>query len=127
MTGFQWFVLGFIIIACLGYWNWKKSGEQIKALQANGFTITDDLKGSPKLLIDRTQQSIAVVSASEYRLYYFDQIVDAEYLYESQREVETDHRIELTIQAGHKSKEVIKYADEWSAEDQFKRLQTLLR
>ncbi len=126
MTNIKWFILAFIVIAGLGYWNWKKSGEQVKALQASGFSITDDLKGAPKLLVDSSRQQIAVVYASEYYLYDFQQIKAAHYLYDSNRATETNYRIELSIQASKTVKEVIAYADEWSAKEQYQRLQALI-
>ena len=126
MSNLQWFVLAAIIIAALAYWNWQRTSGQIKRLQAEGFTISADLGGVPKLLVDQQSDSIAVVTASEYRRYSFNQIVSVNYAYDNGIQVEENFRIEIMLQSAAKQQENIIYNDEQRAEDQLKSLQALL-
>lgn len=126
MTNLQWFVLAAIVIAALAYWNWQRTSGQIKRLQAEGFTISADLGGVPKLLVDQQSDSIAVVTASEYRRYSFNQIVSIDYAFDNGIQVEENFRIEIMLQGATKQQENITYNDEQRAEDQLKRLQALL-
>lgn len=126
MSNLQWFILAAIVIAALAYWNWQRTSGQIKRLQAEGFTISADLGGVPKLLVDQQSDSIAVVTASEYRRYSFNQIVSVNYAYDNGIQVEENFRIEIMLQSAAKQQENIIYNDEQRAEDQLKRLQALL-
>lgn len=126
MSNLQWFILAAIVIAALAYWNWQRTSGQIKRLQAEGFTISADLGGVPKLLVDQQSDSIAVVTASEYRRYSFNQIVSVNYAYDNGIQVEENFRIEIMLQSAAKQQENITYNDEQRAEDQLKRLQALL-
>lgn len=126
MSNLQWFILAAIVIAALAYWNWQRTSGQIKRLQAEGFTISADLGGVPKLLVDQQSDSIAVVTASEYRRYSFNQIVSVDYAYDNGIQVEENFRIEIMLQSAAKQQENIIYNDEQRAEDQLKRLQALL-
>lgn len=126
MSNLQWFILAAIVIAALAYWNWQRTSGQIKRLQAEGFTISADLGGVPKLLVDQQSDAIAVVTASEYRRYSFNQIVSVNYAYDNGIQVEENFRIEIMLQSAAKQQENIIYNDEQRAEDQLKRLQALL-
>lgn len=126
MTNLQWFILAVIVIAALAYWNWQRTSGQIKRLQAEGFTISADLGGVPKLLVDQQSDSVAVITAREYRRYSFHQISGLNYAYDNDAEVEDNFRIEILLQGATKQQENITYNDEHRAEDQLKRLQALL-
>ncbi len=126
MTNLQWFILAAIVIAALAYWNWQRTSGQIKRLQAEGFTISADLGGVPKLLVDQQSDSIAVVTASEYRRYSFSQVVSVNYAFDYGNQVEENFRIEIMLQGAAKQQENITYNDERRTEDQLKRLQALL-
>ena len=126
MSNLQWFILAAIVIAALAYWNWQRTSGQIKRLQAEGFTISADLGGVPKLLVDQQSDAIAVVTASEYRRYSFNQIVSVNYAYDNGIQVEENFRIEIMLQGAAKQQENITFNDEQRAEDQLKRLQALL-
>ncbi|MGB0205702.1 MAG: hypothetical protein ACPF9K_11715 [Neptuniibacter sp.] len=126
MTNLQWFILAAIVIAALAYWNWQRTSGQIKRLQAEGFTISADLGGVPKLLVDQQSDAIAVVTASEYRRYSFNQIVSVNYAYDNGIQVEENFRIEIMLLGAAKQQENITFNDEQRAEDQLKRLQALL-
>lgn len=126
MTGLQWFILAFIVMAALGYWNWQKTKDQIQRLQAEGFTVTAGFNGSPKLLLDQHSQTIAVVAGDEYRRYSLSQISSVEYGYDAGSQVDENFRIEIYLQSESRNIEKIKYSDEWRAKEQFKRLQQLL-
>lgn len=74
MTSFQWFVIALVIIAGLGYWNWNKTDQQLKQLQATGFTVSEDFKGSPRLLLDLNRQEVAVVDPKNYEIIAFSAV-----------------------------------------------------
>lgn len=126
MSNLHWFILAVVVIAVLAYWNWQRTNNQIKRLEAQGFYVSADLGGVPKLLVDQQSDSIAIVSGSEYRRYSFEQIASLEYAYDYGTQVEENFRIEIKLQGADRPQENIVYNEEQRAEKQLKRLQALL-
>lgn len=126
MSNLHWFILAVVVIAVLAYWNWQRTNNQIKRLEAQGFYVSADLGGVPKLLVDQQSDSIAIVSGSEYRRYSFEQIASLEYAYDYGTQVEENFRIEIKLQGATRPQENIVYNEEQRAEKQLKRLQALL-
>lgn len=126
MSNLHWFILAAVVIAVLAYWNWQRTNNQIKRLEAEGFYVSADLGGVPKLLVDQQSDSIAIVTASEYRRYSFGQITSLEYAYDYGTQVEENFRIEIKLHGAARPQENIVYNDEQRAEEQLKRLQALL-
>ncbi|MGH1461572.1 MAG: hypothetical protein ACRBB6_06020 [Neptuniibacter sp.] len=126
MSNLHWFILAAVVIAVLAYWNWQKTNNQIKRLEAEGFYVSADLGGVPKLLVDQQSDSIAIVTASEYRRYRFEQIISLDYAYDYGPQVEENFRIEIKLQRAGRPQENIVYNEEQRAESQLKRLQALL-
>ena len=107
-----WVVLAIIVMAGLGYWNWQKAQGQLKILQSSGFDITDDLKGEPRLVVDRTNKNIALVSATKYRVIPMAAIVSSEALYDRGAHMEKNFRIELQLAPSERSLAPIFYENE---------------
>lgn len=126
MSSLQWFLLAFIVIAALGYWNWKRTGDQLQQLQATGFVVTDDLGGNPKLVVDSQSKTFAIVTGREFRRYTFSQISSIEYNYDSEPEVDVDFRLEIHLNNAAKQIEKVIYRDEFRAEEQLKKFNEIL-
>lgn len=126
MSNLHWFILAVVVIAVLAYWNWQRTNNQIKRLEAQGFYLSADLGGFPKLLVDQQSDSIAIVSGSEYRRYSFEQIASLGYAYDYGTQVEENFRIEIKLQGADRPQENIVYNEAQRAEKQLKRLQALL-
>lgn len=92
-----WVVLAVIVMAGLGYWNWQKGQEQLRILKSSGFDITEDLKGDPRLVVDRTNKSVALVSANNYRVIPMQTITSSEVLYDRGIQMDENFRIELQL------------------------------
>lgn len=92
-----WVVLAVIVMAGLGYWNWQKGQEQLRILKSSGFDITEDLKGDPRLVVDRTNKSVALVSANNYRVIPMQTITYSEVLYDRGVQMDENFRIELQL------------------------------
>lgn len=127
MSGIHWIVIAFVVIAGLGFWSWQQSAKQLKKLQASGFIVSTDLKGNPKLLLDEENRLLALVGPTSYRVYELKQVQSLEYKYDSNAQVEMNHRIEISLQNTATDQETVVYEDEWIAQDKFKILQSKLR
>ena len=126
MISFQWFVIALVIIAGLGYWNWNKTDQQLKQLQATGFTVSEDFKGSPRLLLDLNRQEVAVVDPKNYEIIAFSAVEKLEVIYDSGTEVDQNYRLVLYFVGDKQPSKEIAYADEWTAKKQLKKIRSFL-
>jgi len=126
VTPFQWFLIAFVIILSFGYWNWQKTDQQLKQLQATGFTISEDLKGSPRLLLDLKRREIAVVGPTNYEIISLSALEKLEVIYDSGTEVDQNYRLALYRTGDKQPYKEIAYSDEWMAEKQLKKIHSFL-
>ncbi|MGY8870092.1 MAG: hypothetical protein ACKVJE_06590 [Pseudomonadales bacterium] len=122
-----WVVLAIIVMAGFGYWNWQKGQEQLKILKSSGFDITEDLKGEPRLVIDRTNKSVALVSANNYRVIPMEAITSSKVLYDRGVQMDENFRIELQLAPSESAIVPIVYENETLARAALNSLQSAIR
>ncbi|WP_293267220.1 hypothetical protein [Neptunomonas sp.] len=93
-----WIILAIIGMAGLGYWGWQKGQEQLSSLKSSGFNVTDDLKGEPRLVIDRTNKKLALVTVDNYRVIPMSAVVSSEALLDRGMHMDENFRIELRLE-----------------------------
>lgn len=126
MTSLHWFLIALVIIAGLGYWNWQRSDQQVKRLQAEGFVITEDLKGTPRLLVDDQLKQVAVVGPSGFQRYDFSNIKKLELVFDRNAQLDENFRIKLSFVDSSISTQEIAFDNEWNAEEKLQALQKRL-
>jgi len=124
MSGLHWFILAVVVMAALAYWNWQRSQDQLAQLQKQGFQVSEDLKGQPRLLLDLAAKQLAVVSPSKASRIDFADITAAEYGYDSGTQTDSRFRIELSVSNGEQWE--IVYENEAIARRQLERLNSQL-
>lgn len=123
MSSIHWFLFAFVLIIAFGFWNWQKSDQQIKQLHASGFQTDLDLKGTPRVLLDRSAQQIAVIEPSGYRIYPFSAINDLELQFDANVHQDDNFRLRLHLINSSRGDEIIHYESEWLAKEKLKALQ----
>lgn len=125
MVGWQWFVLVLIVILALAVTNWQRTQTQVKALQQAGFSISEDLKGQPQLLVDSSAQEIALVDSKGFQRQPFSTVSSVELRFDNNSQVQENFRLQITLKSGAAFE--IHYENEWLARDQLSRFKTLLQ
>ncbi len=120
MSGLHWFILAALLMAALAFWNWQRSQDQLAQLQKQGFQVSEDLNGQPKLLLDLKAKKLAIVQPSKATLLAFSDIHSAEYGFDSGTQTDTRFRIELQSASGEQWQ--IIYENEAIARRQLQRL-----
>ncbi|MGB0468529.1 MAG: hypothetical protein ACPGF7_13505 [Pontibacterium sp.] len=120
----QWFVLFVVVIAVLAYTNWQRSQAQVKLLQQAGFTITDDLKGQPNLLVDLPARQLAFLDAKGYQRLEFSQVESVELRFDQGKQQPENHHLYFTL--AHNAPIEVHYENEWLANDQLQKVRTRL-
>jgi len=126
MGSLQWIILAIIVMAGLAYWNHQRSDAQLKALQAAGFSLSDELAGNPKLLLSRTQKQLAVLFPDGYLRADFDQVDNLEVQHDSNSQTEFNYRLVISLQGSSRDHVEILYENEARAQATLKKLQALL-
>lgn len=126
MGSLQWIILAIIVMAGLAYWNHQRSDAQLKALQAAGFSLSDELSGNPKLLLSRTQKQLAVLFPDGYLRADFDQVDNLEVQHDSNSQTEFNYRLVISLQGSSRDHVEILYENEARAQATLKKLQALL-
>ena len=125
MSNMHWFILAVIVIIGIAYWNHQRSQAQVAQLQSSGFNISDNLKGTPNLLVSRSQRQIAVPKPSGYVRFGFEQVSGMKVISESAPEHDYNHRLSISVVGQDKSVNV-GYADKTGADKALKQLQHIL-
>lgn len=126
MGSLQWIILAIIVMAGLAYWNHQRSDAQLKALQAAGFSLSDELSGNPKLLLSRSQKQLAVLFPDGYLRADFDQVDNLEVQHDSNSQTEFNYRLVISLQGSSRDHVEILYENEARAQATLKKLQALL-
>lgn len=113
-----------VLIALLTFWTWQKRSGYTQQLVAEGFQITDDLKGDPKLLVDRQGQQLALITNKGIRKISFSEISRLESMQDAGIQVEEKHRIHLILNSGEDLAVFFESAE--LRDSQLKRLNQLL-
>jgi hypothetical protein len=122
-----WFVLAVMIMAGLGYWNWQKGQAQLNALKSSGFDVSDDIKGRPRLVVDRSRQLIALVTAHNYRIIPMVSLVSSDMLFDRDVQLEKNFRIELQLVASEQPAGPVYYENETLARMALEKLHAAFR
>lgn len=127
MGTLQWFILAVVVMAGLGYWNYQRIDGQRKALEGAGFIVSDDLKGSPGLLVSTTQQQVAVLLPTGYLRIGFDQLKHGEIRHNESGENDrrSNFRLVMTLDGASQAEVENRYQDEHQADIAFKKLRGL--
>ncbi|GGK81413.1 hypothetical protein [Amphritea balenae] len=126
MESYQWFILGVILMAILGYWNYQRTEGQLQSLQSAGFVVSDRLKGNPGVVISRSQRQCAVLIPTGYQRFDFSQIHGAEVRFDWASDTKTNFRLVLLLENAYKSEVEIGYQNEPQANNALKKLRSLV-
>ena len=126
MVSSSWVLIAFFGIVAFGYWHWKRGDEQINALKASGFSVSVDLNGTPRLLLDSTRKEFAVVKKSGFHVYALSDINKLELAVDKNAQVDSNYRIALSFSDSNAPDVQISYENEWIAQDRLKTLQSHL-
>ncbi|MBY4678816.1 hypothetical protein [Marinobacterium arenosum] len=120
------FVAVLVVLIGLAIWTATKSRDQLALLQQQGFEISHDLNGNPKLLVDEAKRQLAVVHHKGFERLDFDRIRDIELAFDSAVQNDTNFRIELFSDQLAYDMIAVGYENEWRARQEFARLKELL-
>lgn len=104
----------------------RKSADHLAQLQADGFVISQDFNGTPKLLVDSTQQRIAFVDNKGATQLKFNQVSALEVAFDGKKEAPVNYRIEIFSDALSDGKVGIVYENEWRARQEYSRFRQLI-
>lgn len=124
MGGMHWFILIVVLLAGLAFYNWQNSQNQLSLLKKQGFTLSEDLKGQPNLLVDIQARELAVVTPKGFQRYHFDRVQSVELRFENG--VQQPENYHLYVLVDGASPLEIHYENEWLAQDQLNRLHAIL-
>uniref|UniRef100_UPI0035623E69 hypothetical protein n=1 Tax=Pontibacterium sp. TaxID=2036026 RepID=UPI0035623E69 len=111
MGGMHWFILIVVLLAGLAFYNWQNSQNQLSLLKKQGFTLSEDLKGQPNLLVDIQARELAVVTPKGFQRYHFDRVQRVELRFDTG--VQQPENYHLYILLDGASPLEIHYENEW--------------
>jgi|GEM_PF-3552115 len=104
----------------------RKSADHLAQLQAEGFVISQDFNGTPRLLVDSEKQRIALVNAKGAIQLGFDQVDTLELAFDGHKEAPVNYRIEITSSVLSDGKVAVVYENEWRARQELSRFRQLI-
>ncbi|MCV6590220.1 MAG: hypothetical protein OIF57_14525 [Marinobacterium sp.] len=104
----------------------RKTADNLELLQAEGFTISRDMNGVPRLLVDEPRQQIAIVDNKGYRKLNYSQIERLEIAFDGQKEAPVNYRIEIFSSALDDDRVSIVYENEWRARQEYARFRKII-
>lgn len=104
----------------------RQSGDNLIKLQAEGFNISYDFNGVPRLLVDEAQQQIAVVERKTVTRLSFAQISKIDIAFDGQADAPVNYRIEIFSEALANGRIAVIYENEWRAKQEFSRFRTMI-
>lgn len=125
MSGLHIFIVAVVVLLAVAFWNWQRSGEQKRALEQGGFTITESLGGSPELVIDSGREELALVSAGGYERFRFSEFQSVRIGFDERPETESNYRIELSFSRNRELR--VGYGSEWEADSALKKLLDIVK
>ncbi|WP_432696479.1 hypothetical protein ACQUQP_18340 [Marinobacterium sp. YM272] len=125
MSGFQLVIVGIIILAALGFWNYQRAQGQKTALQQSGFEISERIGGSPELVIDVGRKEMALVHPDRVERFAFSELDRAEIGFDEHEDRSRYHyRIELSFSQQRQRR--VQFGDQAQAETALKRFQSVV-
>ncbi len=126
MSGFQIVIIGIVILAALGFWNYQRTSNQKSQLQQAGFEISERIGGSPELVLDTKRRELALVNPDSVDRYGFNDVVGATIEYDQHEHDSQYHfRIEFVFTQQRKGK--VNFGSEAEARAALQRLEQLLK
>jgi len=104
----------------------RKSGDNLTRLQAEGFNISYDFNGVPRLLVDEAQQRIAIVDRKAVIQLGFDQVDALSIAYDGEADAPVNYRIEIVSGALENGQIAVVYENEWRAKQEFSRFRQMI-
>jgi hypothetical protein len=109
----------------LAYQNSQKVNRQLAQIEQDGFVLTEDFQGEPKLIYDESKRQLAFVFSDKHYILPIEELISSEVLYDLDKRGEKNYRLELITRANAIPKIEVKYRDEFLAERIHKRLRAL--
>jgi hypothetical protein len=113
------------VMGYLAYQNGQKINRQLAQLERDGFTVSEDLQGEPKIVVDQAKRQLGFVFAEKHYTLPIEDLISSEILYDLDKRGEKNYRLELITRASVLPKLEVKYRDEFLAERVHKRLRAL--
>lgn len=113
------------VMVSLAYWNSQKQGRQLRMLESDGFVVSEDLQGEPKVLYDEKHQQLAFLSPQGSQTLPLTELISSEVLYDLDKRGEKNYRLELIFNSARLPKQEVRYRDEFLAERIHKRLRAI--
>jgi hypothetical protein len=113
------------VMGFLAYQNSQKVNRQLAQLESDGFVISEDLHGEPKIVVDQSQRKLAFIYPDKHYTLPIDDLISSEILYDLDKRGEKNYRLELITRTTLIPKLEVKYRDEFLAERIHKRLRAL--
>lgn len=120
------FLVFFSVMIVLAFSVARKTNDHLTELQQQGFVISQDFNGVPRLLVDENQQRIAIVDGKGAVQLSFDQIQELKVAYDGKKEAPVNYRIELSSDQLANGSIGIVYENEWRAKQEFARFKQVL-
>ncbi|MEH6625662.1 MAG: hypothetical protein V7739_04405 [Motiliproteus sp.] len=95
-----------IIIAALVFYNKQRTDHLIDRLQAEGFRADQRLASDPIMLVDASQQQLAVIYPDRYLRLGFQQVIGIERALDVNHKDQEERLLQINLQ-GHKEKQVV--------------------
>lgn len=126
MSRLQLVIIGILILAALGFWNYQRISNEKAVLLQSGFEISDRIGGSPELVLDSGRREIAIIGPDGAERFAFSEFQHAEIGYDEHEDRSRYHyRIELSFTQQRHSK--VNFGSEWEAETALKRFLPLVK
>ena len=125
MSGLQLVIVGIIIFAALGFWNYQRTQGQKSALEQSGFEITERIGGTPELVIDSGRKEMALVHPDRIERFAFSELQGAKIGFDQHEDHSQHHfRIELTF--SQQRLHQVRFGSEAEAQRALQRFQSLV-
>ena len=120
------FLAFFVVMIGLAVVVGRQSGDNLSQLQAEGFNISYDFNGVPRLLVDETQRQIAVVERKTVTRLGFEQISNVAIAFDGEADAPVNYRIEIVSGALENGQIAVVYENEWRAKQEFSRFRQMI-
>lgn len=120
------FIVFLVVMIGLAVWTAKKTGGQLDVLQKQGFIVTDDLNGNPRLVVDAQNQQIAIVHTKGAERLDYAQVDKVAFEFDAGVQEASNFRIEIFSNQLAYDKIAVGYENEYRAKQEFSKLKRLI-
>lgn len=125
MSGLQIVIVGIIIFAALGFWNYQRSQTQKTALEQSGFEISERIGGSPELVLDSARRELALVHPDRVERFSFNELEAAEIGFD-QHEDHSQHHFRIELAFAQQRQRKVNFGSEAQAQQALERFQSVV-